>query len=866
MRDETICVLLNIMAVADISGPARGHAVVDFKKRLAGKKADKPTDPIKLYDTLDRAYDKGPLRPAQLAVLTEWFAKHPGMRDAIVKLHTGQGKTLIGLLILQSRLNAGNGPAVYLCPDNFLIAQTCEQAKQFGISTCTADPDLPDDFLNGGKILVASVQKLFNGLTKFGLNKQSLSIDTLLMDDAHACADTIREQCRIRIPSDDPAYEVLKTLFSQELEMQGVGTYADICNDKRDALLPVPYWAWISKETEIAAILSTNANRESIRFAWPLLKDMLSHCQCMISGAAIEIEPYIAPLSAFGSYWKAKHRVFMSATVTDDAFLVKGLQLSPETIMNPLSFAKETWSGEKMVLLPSLIHDEFDRARIVKGFAVPSENRRFGVVALTPSFSRTRDWAAYGAMIATKETLAGLIDGLKKGTFEKTVVLANRYDGIDLPDDSCRILVFDSRPFSESLTDLYQEACRPNSEATLMRTIRTVEQGMGRSVRGEKDYSVIVGIGSDLIRLIRDKESRKYLSSQMAAQIELGLEIADMARQEIEDGATPADAFSGLLRQCLRRDENWKAYYVEQMNKVNPKGANEQVLRLYVAELAAEDAFHAGDYAMAAEMLQKLLDDGGVIDEDRGWYLQEMARYNYRSNRTESQRLQIAAHKINHFLLRPASGVTVAKLTIQSQGRVERIAKWVSGFADYSALDVAVSDTLGRLVFGTKADKFEDALDALSRALGFAGERPDKEWKEGPDNLWALDSTQYLLWECKSEVEITRAEVNKREAEQMNRSAAWFEKHYPGMNVKRIIVHPSHVVQSAAAFTHEVEATREVELKKLVKAAREFFKSFETLNFKDLSTAHIQNMVDAHHLSVSDLLSGYTKKLKNLKS
>jgi len=56
---------------------------------------------------------------------------------------------------------------------------------------------------------------------------------------------------------------------------------------------------------------------------------------------------------------------------------------------------------------------------------------------------------------------------------------------------------------------------------------------MGRSVRGEKDYCVVVVIGTDLVRLIRDKQSRKYLSAQMAAQIELGIEIAGMARQEI---------------------------------------------------------------------------------------------------------------------------------------------------------------------------------------------------------------------------------------------------------------------------------------------------------------------------------------------
>ena len=47
--------------------------MVNFKKRLAGRKAEKPTDPVKLYETLDRAHDKGPLRPAQLAVLGDWF-------------------------------------------------------------------------------------------------------------------------------------------------------------------------------------------------------------------------------------------------------------------------------------------------------------------------------------------------------------------------------------------------------------------------------------------------------------------------------------------------------------------------------------------------------------------------------------------------------------------------------------------------------------------------------------------------------------------------------------------------------------------------------------------------------------------------
>ncbi|MGY2733858.1 DEAD/DEAH box helicase family protein [Sphingomonas sp. UYP23] len=236
--------------------------MVDFKGRLGGKTVARPADPIELYGTLDRASDKGPLRPSQEAVLKQWNVRASNTRDVIVKLHTGQGKTLVGLLMLQARLNAGNGPVVYLCPDNFLIAQTCEQARQFGIRTCTAPKELPEEFLNGTSILVTSVQKLFNGLTKFGLRGAAINVDTVLMDDAHACADRIREACRIRIPSTEPAYASLKAMFAIDLEQQGAGTYADIENGKRESLLPVPYWSWIVRETEVAKILSGESERK----------------------------------------------------------------------------------------------------------------------------------------------------------------------------------------------------------------------------------------------------------------------------------------------------------------------------------------------------------------------------------------------------------------------------------------------------------------------------------------------------------------------------------------------------------------------------------------------------------------------------
>lgn len=171
--------------------------MIDFKKKLSGKKISAPTDPLLIYDMLDRVHDKGPLRPAQVAVLKEWFTKRLDKKDVIVKLHTGQGKTLIGLLMLQSRLNEKSSPSLYLCPNHYLVNQTCEQANQFGIATCTTDNELPEDFLDGNKIFVTTVQKLFNGLTKFRHYKSSISVGTLLIDDAHACYDLIRQACKM---------------------------------------------------------------------------------------------------------------------------------------------------------------------------------------------------------------------------------------------------------------------------------------------------------------------------------------------------------------------------------------------------------------------------------------------------------------------------------------------------------------------------------------------------------------------------------------------------------------------------------------------------------------------------------------------
>jgi len=772
--------------------------------------------------------------------------------------------------MLQSKLAEGEGPALYLCPNNFLVAQTCKQAREFGVAhqAVESDGELPESFLTGDTILVTTVHKLFNGKSKFGLGSRSITVGSIVMDDAHACIDHIRDQFLIDIRRDvgeqASAYSELLSLFERELKTQGVGTFHDISSNDRTAYLPVPYWVWSDRIDDVAAILSRHRNTKALTFTWPILKDRLKHCQCLVTGGSVTVYPYRAPVEQFGSYAGARHRILISATITDDSFLVKGLGLSADVVRNPLVDPKEKWWGEKMVLIPSRINETLSRGAVVEHFAKPNRNRRHGTVALVPSSKRCGDWAKYGANQADRRTIVGQVKSLTEGKYEKTLVVANYYDGIDLPDNACRVLVIDSKPFSDDFQERYIVDRRNGSQLVHGRTARIIEQGMGRAVRGEKDYCVVFFIGPDVVRALRSPAQRRFFSLQTRTQIEIGHEISEMAREEIEDGAEPMDVLLETAKQCLSRDEGWKDFYTERMDSMELEGEqyNSALLNGLEKELLAERHFEAGAPDRAAKTIQDMLDKKMVEEaSERGWYLQVMARYTYGLSKVDANRLQIGAHKVNRSLLRPKEGMEVMKVeTLTRQGRMGRLKKWVTEHESYEDLLLDVDSILGSLKFGVSSDTFEFALDRLAQALGFHSDRPDHDWKEGPDNLWGLLDGKYLLIECKNMVDVRRAEISKDEADQMNRSSAWFTRHYPGLEVVRMMIHPTHKVKSSGGFRDPVSVIRKRELGSLAGAVRSFFVELRGVDFEDISEDSLSKNAAAHKLRVEDICELYSRK------
>jgi replicative superfamily II helicase len=835
--------------------------MLDFKKKLASSKSVRKIDPTEIYDSLDRSSETGPLRPVQARILNDWYKRRQTKKDVVLKLHTGQGKTLIGLLILQSVLNQDKGPALYICPNKQLAIQTASQAKKFGLPYILLDEEatLPIEFTEGKKILITHVQKVFHGLTKFGLNRGSVSVGGIVLDDSHACIDSIKNSFTIRITKEDSPYIDFIELFEEGLKSQGIGTYQEIRQNEHSSILPVPYWGWMDKIDRVLEIISKYRTENYIKFQWPLIKNTLKNCQCIVSGAQIEITPYLIPIDQFGFFSNADHRILMSATTLDDSFFVKGLGISAEAINKPLTDSIEKWSGEKIVLIPSLIDESLDRITIINEFGKPNSRRKFGEVFIVPSFKRSELYKKQGCIVSNNKTIVNDVELLKSGSYATPIVIVNRYDGIDLPDDACRILVLDSMPYVENLSDQYEEQCRPQSDLINVSLAQKIEQGLGRSVRGEKDFCVIILLGSDLVNFVQGKTTNKYLSDQTVRQIEIGLDLVKLTKEAISRGTEPIVAFNGAIKQCLvQRDDDWKEFYTTEMDQPFKQVKRPSLLQSLQAEFEAEKLNSSGEHKKARSILQTL-SDATPLGTEKGWHLQQIARFEYWHSKVESNKLQVSAYKKNPSLLKPLKGVEYEKIGLITGSRIARLKNVISEYDTFEKLMISTDGILDALIFGEESGKFETALRELGILLGFESQRPEKEDKQGPDNLWCVGRQDFILFECKNEVKSTRTEINKLETGQMNNSCGWFEVNYPGTSLTPIMIIPTKNVTAAGAFNYPVKIMRKGKLNNLKANVRSFIKEFSSYDLSGLDDTNIQNFLNAHNLDTPSIKSTYSE-------
>lgn len=826
-------------------------------------------DPLEIFEKLDKTSGKEYLRPHQKIILSKWNKKYQEKKDVIVKMHTGQGKTLVGLLMLQSCINAGHGPAIYICPNNYLIRQIVEEAKAFGIQTVEFDGSgapPPMEFKNSEAILVATCSKLFNGKSVFGVqdsDRDQIKIGSIVMDDAHKCLDIIKNSFSIKINKKDegtenPVYQKLLNLFESSLMRQREGTCVDI-KDNSDAYIAIPFWSWAENKDAVLTILREHKEDTEIGFAWDLLKNKLEYCTCIISGKKLEIAPRMIPIEGIPSFATAEKRIFLSATLTEDAFLVRDLDIDAESVNEPLMLEDERYSGERMILIPTLLNPNITREDVIKWISKYAQDHGdFGILALVPSKYYLKEWEDCGGKVTNvsdlNESISVLKELIKNNVARHVTVLLNEYDGVDLPDATCRILCLDSMPSYTSLSDKYAQEVRPNSNIMQRQLTQRIEQGIGRGIRGTSDWCIVITTGNKLTNFLSENEKIRFLSNETKEQIKIAREIADMMKQDKDHNLK---VIENTIEQCMSREEGWKEFYRSRMEKIKQTPSNDIFLNIAKLERDAEILFQRGQYQKASDTIQKIID---MNIEDSGWYFQLMATYLYPHSTENSMDRQIKAYEKNYGLYKPEQGITYSKLANSSNAREELILEWVKKHESRNELIINVNTILDNIVFGVEPEIFEKGIETVGKMLGFPSQRPEKITGKGPDNLWNISGRQYWSISCKNDVKLDRKFISKREAGQLSNEIAWFSQEYSEFTGIPIFIHPSSNLNEDAFLEHTAYVITPEKLKLFKDNMIKFFNSLGDLD-ENMLLEKIKTKLGEYKLDLISMRNEYLEKI-----
>lgn len=400
---------------------------MNLLSKLSSSAKAKTIEPREIFMTLpSKAPGYGYPRDVQSEVWKKWFDIR-NEKNVILKMNTGSGKTVVGLIMLQSCLNEEKGPAIYVVPDNYLVKQVIDEAKRLGISA-TEDKD-DYSYSNSKAILVTSIQTIVNGYSYFGMREGgNYPIGSIIIDDVHACMDKIISQFMIKIDAESDAYKELIAIFSSSLKDYNPKNYIDIVEmkDCRKKML-VPYWEWQRQQDNIYRILTKydNSKNSAIYFGLPLIERSLETCDCIITASAIEISPKGIDLDKISSLEEASRRIYMSATLADDSVFVSALGLNTEDMKNIITPENANDIGDRLIIFPKYVNSDISEIEIKEKIEEIAE--KYNVVILVPSFSRAKFWDERGIRTATKDNIDKIVAALKSGKHVGKIIFVRAY-------------------------------------------------------------------------------------------------------------------------------------------------------------------------------------------------------------------------------------------------------------------------------------------------------------------------------------------------------------------------------------------------------------------------------------------------------
>ena len=786
-------------------------------------------------------------RDVQGEVWKQWFNVRQN-KDTIIKMNTGSGKTLVALLILQSCLNEGVGPALYVVPDKFLVEQVKTQADALGIKVTDTENDL--DYQRKKAILVIGIQKLVNGKSIFGLREENnYPIGSVVIDDMHACISCIQEQFSITVPRTNVLYNLIANLFYDDMNAQAEGRFNEIVNSQNtfDNMM-VPFWSWQEKITQVYQILASNRENDAVKFKFDLIKDCLKLSHCYISAKEISIIPNCTPIQKITSFDEAKRRIYMSATLPDDSPFSTVMGLDFDKKMTVISPEKANDIGERLIVVPKIINKDITEFEVRNAIAQKAED--YNVVVLVPSYAMAECWKSLGGIVLNSSNISqgiGLIKNNDKGLY----VFVNRYDGIDLPDDACRIIVVDGLPNISNMNDRYEQEIVRKSKRIQREQIQRIEQGMGRGVRSSNDYCIVYLLGNQLTNVLYSDDGYEFFSNATKAQFKLSEKMCEQI-----EGQT-IDEIMEIGNYLLERNSDWVEVCKNGISSV------EYVKTINVSKyaVAIRKAFNYalyGDYQKAASMITELVNDEDNV-RLKGYYKQMLAEYTNFFDKNSAQQILKSAKKDNMEILNPIEGIQFSKFAIANSSQTQIIIENINQRQlDANKLVLYADTILGDLKFEKDTSKrFENAIRDVFEMIGYNARQPEREVGKGPDDFVMLGTGDYLVIECKNET-ITDT-ICKHDCNQLMGSFSWFNNLYQDQEIScvPIMIHNSNIFTYECSPSPQIKIMTPTLLNKFKENVRKCIVAIaQPNNFKNVQ--NMFNIIKTYKLDKDVIVQEYT--------
>lgn len=727
----------------------------------------------------------------QADILRDYSDQAVDKPDVAFELPTGSGKTLVGLLLAEWRRRRFGERCVYLCPTNQLVNQVAEQAvNQYGIAATAFTgrktdypPQAQSHYLNGETVAITSYKALFNSHPYFE------DPGTIILDDVHSAENNIASYWSLRIQRHEhPAlYTALLSILKNVLAPTDYQTLADTKSGNWDIIEKIPTPELVPLIPELVTVLNAHAHDTDLMFPWQALRGQFEACHLYIRVNEILLRPLIPPTNTHTPFRDAKQRIYMSATLGEGGDLERLTGRKSITRLKVPTGWDKQGLGRRLFFFPGHTLGTQERTTLILDM-IRTAGR---ALILVPD---RKAGEKIGELVRTETGFdvfdAYDIESSKKPFVEAeqaVAVIANRYDGIDLVGDECRLLIVIGLSRATNLQEQFiiskMGAGALLSDRIMTRTV----QAFGRCTRSATDYAAVVVIGEELDRFLLNKQQRSFLHPELQSELEFGIEQAK--------NATTPQGFLEYLHSFLAQDSSWQDaenYIVTQrdtLQRESPPGT--QCLRNSVNdELYYQYAMWNGDYVEGLNACRRVL--AQLTDEKLRGY---RALWNYLAgsaawlSHRDSMTKDGLSYKEYFSNAQKASGATIRWLARLSRTIDPSV---IAAPTELNTRALALIERLEMVLakYGTRHDrlyaqeekyilenlktgdssKFEDAHKRLGMLLGF--EAGNQETTGAPDPWWIVDENLCFIFEDHSDGD-PNSSLNTNKARQVATHPNW---------------------------------------------------------------------------------------------